>query len=246
MRHPQNSAFTLVEVMIVVVIIGICAAIVAPQLVDHKRSSNLTDLVNLVQQTASQTRSLALQTRHGAVLEVSGSTGKIWVNTLSGPQCWDSISKTCVQTAGHAVVPELDLNVEPYLSAEAAMCGVQVQALTGADTDTPSCDDLSLSATSDFALCYAGNGELYIRVGEDGDTICSVGAAGAERGDWSRVCASTGDEGATNGAVIRFNRFDGGSGSCAGGDGGTDDGVMDVTRAVYLPIGGAPYSKVEI
>ena len=246
MRHPQKRAFTLVEVMIVVVIIGICAAIVAPQLVDHKRSSSLTDLVNLVQQTASQARSLALQTRHGAVLEVSGADGKIWINVLSGPQCWDSISKTCVQTAGHAVVPELDLNVEPYLSAEAAMCGVQVQAISGADTETPSCDDVSLSATSDFALCYAGNGELYVRASQDGDTACSAGTATAERSAWSRVCASVGDEGGLNGAVIRFNRFDGGSGSCGGGDGGTDDGVMDVTRAVYLPIGGAPYSKVEI
>jgi len=234
----------LIELMIVCAIIGICAAIVVPQLVAHKRTADLTDLVNTVQQTASEARSLALQTRRAAVLEVS--EGKIWVNTLKGPQCWDGISQTCMQTTGHmsSVVPEFDLNVEPYASAGTALCDVSVSVVTGAGTESAACVPLAVvSAATPFAVCYAGNGELYVRPAADAGAACDDGHASAGLAAWQRVCPTIGTDADSSGLVLMFNRFEAGPGTC--GPAGESD-VIDVTRAVYISIGGAPYSKVQL
>jgi prepilin-type N-terminal cleavage/methylation domain-containing protein len=243
MKQPRNRGFSLIELMVVCAIIGICAAIVVPQLVAHKRTADLADLVNMVQQTASQTRSLALQTRRAASLEVSGSTGKIWVNTLNGPTCWDGISQTCVQTAGHLdSVPEFNINDEPYASAGTALCDVSVSVVTGAGTGSAMCSlSGDLSATSDFAVCYAGNGDLYVRSSADPGAACGEGTATADSAAWERVCPTIGTGADSSGAVLMFNRFEGGGGgACDEGD------AVDVTRAVFIPTGGAPYSRVQL
>jgi len=248
MRHRRESGFTLIELMVCCAIIAICAAIVVPQLVSHKRTTELADLVNMVQQTASQARSLALQTRRAAVLEVSGTSDKIWINTLRGPKCWEGISQTCVQATGHktAAVPEFVISEEPYASAGAALCYVSGSTVTDPGGESPTCDALeSLSGASDFGICFAGNGDLYIRPEADEGAACGVGAASAGSNTWLRACPQLGTDAGASGVVLMFNRFEGGGSGLCQPDAGTPD-VIDVTRAVYIPIGGAPYSRVQL
>jgi hypothetical protein len=178
------------------------------------------------------------------VLEVSGTDRKIWINTLNGPQCWDGLSQTCVQTVGRTGdVSYFNLDAEPYASAGAALCDVHVWEVTGAGTSATACESVDgLSASSSFALCYAGNGELYVRDAADSGTVCGGSTAAVGRDGWSRACANiTGAATDVIGATLRFNRFDGAVSDCD-----TATNILDVTRAVYLPMGGAPYSRVEL
>ena len=216
MKSKSNRGFTLVELMVVVAIIGICCAIVVPRLVEHKRTSDLSNLVNMVQQTVAEARNLALQTRRATVVVVSGSTKRISVNTLSGPKCGDGASQS-----GMAA---FEYSADPYQSSasSAAMCGALVSI-----GDGTSCGHMDAGTT--FQLCYSGSGELYFLSGSG----------------WVRSCvclpASCDDEGNPSGVVLRFNRFGGGASpsDCSAG-------ALDVTRAVYAPAGGAPYSKVDL
>jgi hypothetical protein len=152
-----------------------------------------------------------------------------------------------MQTAGHAdSMPEFNLSGEPYGSAGAALCSVSVSTVTGAGTDSADCASLEdITATSDFAVCYSGNGDLYVRASADPGAACGDGTASADFSAWQRVCATFGTGADSGGLVLMFNRFEDGAGACAGADAG-DSEVIDVTRAVYLPIGGAPYSRVQI
>lgn len=229
MAPNPSRGVTLIELMVVVAIIGICVAIVVPQLVDHKYATELTDLTNMVQQTASQTRNLALQTRRAAVLEVAlnATPKRMWINTLGGPKCTDAVLQTNIQTTGQksAAQPELLLDEAggTYAAAGAAVCGASVFA---PNSDGSACAALSgIGPAVHFALCYSGSGELWVRDPSAG---------------WTRACVALGG-GGSNGAVLRFNRF-----STTGSHTDCTTGAVDVARSVYLPIGGAPYSKVDI
>jgi type II secretion system protein H len=213
MKSEPNRGFTLIELMVVVTIIGICSAIVVPRLVEHKRTSDLTDVVNMVQQTVAQARTLALQTRRAAVVDVRGTSRAISVKTLAGAKCTDATAQSGMASFSYSADPYQTSN------SKAVLCGATITKVSGTSCAAP-----AVVVGSDFFLCYSGTGDLYFSA-DSGAT-------------WTRACLRT-DTGAT-GAVLRFNRFTGASpANCAASP-------LDVTRAVMVPSGGAPYSRVDI
>jgi prepilin-type N-terminal cleavage/methylation domain-containing protein len=238
-KTRAGAGFSLVELMVVLVIIAIVAAVAAPTLVEVHRRNRLTDMLNLVERSASQTRNLAMQTRRAAVLEMG--SGRMWINTLQGSDCWSAVNTRCVHNLGQAASENqerfIDLADPYYTDSEAYVCGVSVATMSGS-----SCaQDTVIQGTDSFALCYSGRGDLYLRVGDDSATACDgTGAPVAEQSDWVRACAvDPNSDNPFNGAVIYLNRFDAQPSDCTAV-------ANDVMRGVHMPAGASPYSRVEI
>ncbi len=69
----KRNGFTLVEILIVVVILGILAAIVIPQFSDASEEAKLSSLVSDLQSIRSQIQLYKVQHSHGDGLNIPGS-----------------------------------------------------------------------------------------------------------------------------------------------------------------------------
>ncbi len=250
MKDRRNRGFSLIELMIVLVIIAIFAVIAIPNLIENQKRNELTDLTNMVEQAASQTRNLVMQTRRAAVLEFKAD--EMWVNRLSGPNCWSGIDQRCTLNLGQknstplVQVPFNLRDPDTYGDENGSfMCGVEVAKLNGAG-DACEAAATTISPGASFALCYSGDGNLWFRDGDDAEAACTSSGTPVPKNQWVRSCVIIDSGDITfNGARIKFNRFDSSSSDVTGAfTDCADPSVMDVTRAVYIPYGGTPYSRV--
>ncbi len=252
MSEKGQHGFTLIELMVVMVIIAVFAALVAPQIGEVSRRGKLTDLTNMVQQSAAQVRTYALQTRRASVLEVSD--GRVWVNVLEGSDCWSGLrlENRCMHNYGKQATQDqdnrFDMSIAEYTDAGAYLCNVDLAHMASGTCQL----NTDIAPGTSFALCYSGDGELFYRAGADA-TTCSgpdvdyasddpghSGGSLAGRDSWKRACTiKGGDRDGFSGALLYFNRFESPPSACE------SDDVLDVLRGVHVPQGGAPYSRVE-
>jgi prepilin-type N-terminal cleavage/methylation domain-containing protein len=237
MTHKKARAFTLIELMVVIVIIGVFSALAIPGILEVRYRNALTDTVAKFRAAAATVRDLSLQTKQAAVLEVR--TDKAWINLLEGPSC-NSVTNTdlmCRETFDF---------VDPESSADkagVAMCGGRV--LTG---DCTASAAVELPAGG-FSLCYSGAGELFYRLGSD-PSVCDDSNPPDPTGEdtWFEPCniatpqlvnnfKAAAELSMDDGAAIMFNRF--GHGTACGNTAGED-----VARFVVFPTSGIPHTRI--
>jgi prepilin-type N-terminal cleavage/methylation domain-containing protein len=229
MPKRKEHGFSLVELMIVVAIIAVFSALAIPGITRVRYRNSLSEMVNEMQQLATETRALAMQTRRAAVLEINPNVAA-WVNLLPSSSCADAtaVAQRCIY--------EADLTNASYVSASATMCPANQLLLSG---NPLTCAQSGAQLTDQYALCYSGRGELYIRDEEDDNTTCAATTAPSATVTWTPVCdlvvADPTAGTLTSGVAIPFNRHQ---------DRDCTEPADDVQRVLFVPKSGAPYSKV--
>lgn len=239
-NRPVAAGFTLLELMVVLVIIGVFSALAIPGIMEIRYRNTLTDSVERIRTAAGATRDFAMQTRKAVVLEVT-SDG-VWVNLLNDAACESEVETFCAPSLG---------GYQPLYDADSlgAVAGVALCGGTVLKVESSGCAaGPELVVGDGFALCYSGAGELYYRVGADANTGCSGSNPPASGADaWVRACSVSSpvtiqfaDESAyalEDGAVLMLNRYEGTA--C-----GSATDATDMRRLVIFPTNGSPYSQV--
>ncbi|MBN2716789.1 MAG: type II secretion system protein [Deltaproteobacteria bacterium] len=236
MKLHKNRGYTLIELMIVVALIAIVAAITVPKITEVNERTALSETVDLVQRSIADARTLSMKTRKAVVVELRQNN--LWINVLSGTSCDSSIAKRCFDMGESNRANTVNTATLPVSN----MCNLRVAAIAS-DSCTVSAD----LTGSGVGLCYNGTGQLWIRQGADTMAECT-GTAGAAPNPWEKACSpwlganaavSSTLSNKFSGADVRFNR---GISSCPAGS-ATPAAAQDVTRRVMVPAGGHPYIK---
>ena len=109
-NSSRNAGFTLVEIMIVVAIIGLLAAIAIPNFVKARSTSQMNICINNLHQIDSATQQWALETKMASTDPAVGNEIAIY-NYLKGnqiPVCPANGTYTLAATVGTATGPTCD------------------------------------------------------------------------------------------------------------------------------------------
>lgn len=246
MKIAKSRGYTLLELMIVLVMIAILAAVTVPKLMEVSQRNRLGELTNMFQEVVAEARSLAIKSRRAVVVEIRN--GSVWVNLLDSVDCTGDIRKRCFRVVDTMGAAELDLETTEFSDAGIDMCNLRIATIDAAGGCVISSTDW---ASSGVGLCYNGSGQLWIREDVDTNTECGKSDAPSVTA-WNKACVPwvTADAvvsavGSTlfSGADIRFNRFSSGAGTCPVGS-ITPTGAEDITRRVLVPAGGHPFVKM--
>lgn len=102
----KRQAFTLIEMLVVVAIIGICVAVTIPSFVEAQRGAALRGASQKIIMTAKYARSMSILKQVDMALLVDKGAAQIELVTLTQPPGSDDQSKFIDQRATRALNPE--------------------------------------------------------------------------------------------------------------------------------------------
>jgi prepilin-type N-terminal cleavage/methylation domain-containing protein len=168
--RKRSRGFTIIELMIALVIIGIMAATVAPALsevlADNRQTSAAMDVVR----TARQARAQAISTGLAHLLRYRNSNDKAGAFGLGTIAMYVGLNSKCRQTPwGQAFAPAVNSNQGPV-----HILHMREYNPTDGDTDPQAGDDNrhvitavsqlrddTTAALAQTLICYQPNGEIY-------------------------------------------------------------------------------------
>ncbi len=215
MRTMPFQGYTLIELMLVVILIGIFAGLAADMVGDSKANDLLTKAADNIQGIASRGRSQVLQDHRAYVFEFRASQNdpdQFWVNALVDGSCWSAIATHCIESF---------FNIKDSPAYQQAH--IRVARLSGyRKANLPNSNCGSFNPPSIGAICFSGSGDTYFRPANEANADCSSlsGTVSTGESGWVRVC----------GGGIRFhlNRFNGSQ-------------AVGVERVVLFPPFDLPY-----
>jgi len=196
MRDKKNiSGFTIIELMIVVIMIGVFAAIAADFVGESKSNDLLTKAADNIQGIAGRGRSQVMQDHRAYVFEYRAVMNRIslfWVNALVDGMCWSSIETHCIERYDNLA------SAPAYLETDVRVSAIKGYAI---DRTSGACQKLQPPVING-ALCFSGSGELYYRPADEQSAPCSSAdtAVHSDETVWRKVCGS--------GFHLVLNRFE--------------------------------------
>ena len=222
-RVGEPHGFTLVELMVVVVIIGVFAGVMAASVGGVSRRQALVRATSQIREAGIRVRDLAMQTRQATVLEVDVHNGVVdyWINVLGDPDCSSTVlQRRCLAPAAGT----------PRKGSTATQNGWEVkhsESFSMSGAGSPPCTNKTVFAGQNgpFAICYSGSGHLFWRVGTQANSgVCSGAETVLGASAWSRACSVT----------MILNRED------------STGTKLDVDRHIVFPDNAAPFSRIDL
>jgi general secretion pathway protein G len=165
MTRTNRKGFTLIEILIVVIILGILAAIVIPQFTNASKEAKQSSLVTQVQSMRSQIALFKLQHNDylPGQLALVGSGG-----TFSPTEFWNQLTMFTDVTGATNATKTLQFDKGPYMQSipKNPLCPVALNASVVEETTAPVVNNVPANAAAVVGFIYdyqggAGSGKIW-------------------------------------------------------------------------------------